>query len=290
MSVAEDLNFRKAAERLNISRPALSKQVKDLEEEMGVRLLDRDTVKVSLTKAGEVFLDDARRILRMTRHAVERAHEAHHGQRGKLRIASMGVISANFLPETLRAFRRKYPAVEVSFAEMVATDQIQALETGKIDIAFAFGKSFEETPGLSSLSVVETDFGVAVSHANPLSRLAEPVSLARIAAEPALCIGDPSVSRHRDAFQRVFASFGGAPKTLRVVEGYDSLVTLVAADQGVTLLPRVMDLSMQRITILTIDAPAEDLSFQLFAVWRRHASSLTIRHFLDLLAEQVASD
>lgn len=82
VAVGEDLNFRKAAQRLNISRPALSKQIKDLEDEIAVRLLDRDTVSVALTKAGEVFLEDAIKLLNLAEQAIERANEAQSGHRG----------------------------------------------------------------------------------------------------------------------------------------------------------------------------------------------------------------
>lgn len=124
VAVADELNFRKAAERLNVTRPALSKQIKDLEEETGLHLLERDTVSVALTDAGSVFLAEARAILSDVENAVALAREAQDGRRGELRIGSAGQIAASFLPEALRAFRSTFPDVEVVFVEMTPPEQL----------------------------------------------------------------------------------------------------------------------------------------------------------------------
>ena len=140
VAVAEDLNFRKAAGRLHISRPALSKQIKDLEDEISVKLLLRDTVSVALTKAGEIFLADAREVLSQAEEAISRAREAQDGNLGSLRIGSVGIIATDFLPKTLKIFNQKYPGVEVAFVEMLPAEQLDALARGRIDIGFAYGK------------------------------------------------------------------------------------------------------------------------------------------------------
>lgn len=287
VAVAEDLNFRKAASRLHISRPALSKQVKDLEDEMSVRLLERDTVSVSLTKAGEIFLTDAREILRQAEDAVSRAREAQAGNLGSLRIGSVGVIATEFLPSTLKLFHQSYPDVEVTFVEMLPAEQLDALAEGRIDIGFAYGQDARTIPGQESLCVLRSTFGIAVSRLNSCKGCTG-VSLSKVAGKTVLCLGREPRSIHREDTLRFFASEGVKPHRIRQVEGFDSLVTLVAADQAVALLPEVLDLSNQGVTIVPLESDHTDFDFRMWAVWQKENPSLLVRHFVHLLEQRSA--
>lgn len=285
VAVGEELSFRKAAQRLSISRPALSKQVKDLENEIAVKLLDRDTVSVSLTKAGEIFLEDSQKLLLQAEQAIERANEAQSGHRGKLRIGSVGIIATDFLPRTLKIFHQTYPGVEVAFVEMLPAEQLAALSSGKIDIGFAFGKDVANMTNLRSLCVIHSDYGVAVSRQHTLAKM-ESVTLRDVRAETLLCLnGDRS--SHRDAICGIYQQDGTKMGKVRQVEGFDSLVTLLAADQGISLLPRVLDLDKQDIVIIPIISNNADLDFHMWAVWQRHLPSHHIKHFIQLLEERV---
>lgn len=286
VAVAEELSFRKAAQRLNISRPALSKQVKDLEDEIEVRLLDRDTVSVALTKAGELFLEDSQKLLSMAEQAIERASQAQSGHRGRLRIGSVGIIATDFLPRTLKIFKQKYPGVEVVFVEMLPAEQLDALAQGRIDIGFAYGKEVDKLTSLRSLRVVHSYFGVAVSSQHPFA-VREGVDLREIRAETMLCLGTEGRSTHRETIREFFTREGLRPGKLRQVEGFDSMVTLVAADQGVTLLPIALDLANQGVVITPIVGTREELDFHMWAVWQGHLPSRHIKHFVRMLEERV---
>ena len=285
VAVAEDLNFRKAAGRLHISRPALSKQIKDLEDEIAVKLLERDTVSVSLTKAGEIFLEDAREVLDQADHAVTRARDAQAGNLGSLRIGSVGVISTDFLPGTLKLFNQSYPEVEVSFVEMLPPEQLDALAAGKIDIGFAYGQNAGNIPGQESLCVIQSTFGVAVSKLNSCKGCTH-VPLQKVMGKTLLCLGKENRSVHRDDTLRFFASEGLKPSKIRQVEGFDSLITLVAADQGVALLPEVLDLENQGVTIVPLESKHTDFEFRMWAVWQANNPSLLVRHFVHLLKQR----
>src|ERR1700754_3624626 len=101
VAVAEDLNFRKAAERLNVAQPALSSQIRDLEDEIGVRLLDRDTRGVRLTEAGSIFLNESRKTLAQAKHAVDAVREMQQSERGRLAIGYSGQMLMGFMPQCL---------------------------------------------------------------------------------------------------------------------------------------------------------------------------------------------
>lgn len=287
VAVAEELSFRKAAQRLNISRPALSKQVKDLEDEIAVKLLDRDTVSVALTKAGELFLEDSQKLLVLAEQAIERASQAQSGHRGKLRIGSVGIIATDFLPKTLKIFNQKYPGVEVAFVEMLPAEQLDALAQGRIDIGFAYGKEVLSITSLRSLCVVHSYFGVAVSSQHPFASR-KGVAFKEIRTETLLCLGGDGRSSHRETICEFFANEGLRPSKVRQVEGFDSMVTLIAADQGITLLPHALDLANQGVVIIPIVGTKVNLDFHMWAVWQRHLPSHQIKHFVQLLEERVS--
>lgn len=286
VAVAEELSFRKAAQRLNVSRPALSKQVKDLENEIAVKLLNRDTVSVSLTKAGEIFLADSQRLLRDTDQAIARASEAQSGHRGTLRIGSVGIIATDFLPKTLKIFNQKYPGVEVAFVEMLPAEQLAALAAGKIDIGFAYGKEVENMTSLRSLCVIHSIFGVAVSRQHPFAERSG-ITLKELRAETLLWLGGEGRSSHRETLMQIYSADGTKPSKSRQITGFDSMVTLIAADQGISLLPLVLDLATQDIVIIPLHSEKADLDFHMWAVWQSPAPSHHIQHFVQLLEERV---
>lgn len=285
VAVAEELSFRKAAQRLHVSRPALSKQIKDLESEIAVKLLERDTVSVSLTKAGEIFLEDTQKLLFHAEQAIERASEAQSGRRGKLRIGSVGIIATAFLPRTLKLFHQKYPGVEVQFVEMLPAEQLAALAMGKIDIGFAYGRDVENMPSLHSLCVIHSIYGVAVSRQHPLAKK-KGITLKELKQETLLCLGGSGTSSHKEAICRIFTAEGVKPGKCRQIEGFDSLVTLIAADQGISLLPHVLDLANQDIAIIPVLTTAADLDFHMWAVWQKNSASHHVTHFVQLLEER----
>src|SRR5690554_5350927 len=123
LAVAEELNFRKAAERLHVSQPTLSTQVRQLEEEMGVQLLKRDTHSVSLTPAGQHFQEHVRDILRQTDEAQRQARRMARGETGELSIGFVASLGQGLLPNVLRAYRKRFPEVELRLAQMDTTQQ-----------------------------------------------------------------------------------------------------------------------------------------------------------------------
>lgn len=136
VAVAEELSFSRAAKRIHISQPPLSRQVSGLERELGVRLLERNHHSVSLTAAGAVFLHHARDVLSGVENAASTARRAAQGEIGSLALGFGGSAAYAFMPAILRQFRDRYPAVKVSLDQLALIDQIDALRSGRIDIGF----------------------------------------------------------------------------------------------------------------------------------------------------------
>src|SRR5882672_9114659 len=162
VAVAEQLNYRKAADQLRVAQPALSSQIKDLEAEVGVRLLDRDTGGVRLTDAGAAFLAEARLIAAHAQRAAGIARDAAKGRRGRINIGYFAPLVMGFMPESLRSFHAKYPDVDVALHEMSLIDQIAALEAGTIHVGFSLGDAFHIPPTLKSVEVARSPIRAVV--------------------------------------------------------------------------------------------------------------------------------
>lgn len=133
VAVAEELNFRRAAERLRVAQPALSSQIKNLEEELGVRLFDRTTRSVNLTKTGRVLLAEARGILGATTQAEQLVRKAEHGLVGTLRVGVMTPATGPLLAKVLRTFQQKYPGVQLSLSALTSAEQLRRLRADELD-------------------------------------------------------------------------------------------------------------------------------------------------------------
>src|SRR5579875_3873835 len=135
-AVADWQGFNRAANALHLSQSAVSDQILDLEREIGVRLLNRSRERVSLTPAGEIFLEDARKVLADAERAVERARRSANGETGSLRIAFLVWGASSFLPGFIREFRQLHPEVKLSLLEMLPSAQSEALIRGNLDVGF----------------------------------------------------------------------------------------------------------------------------------------------------------
>jgi len=134
VAVAEELHFSRAAERLNMTQPPLSRQIRLLEHHVGVQLLERSSRSVSLTAAGKAFLPDAARILRIAEEATFAARRAAKGEQGNLAIGFTSASGYSLLPEVVRRLRECAPGVSLTLKELVSTTQVQALNAGEIDL------------------------------------------------------------------------------------------------------------------------------------------------------------
>jgi DNA-binding transcriptional LysR family regulator len=133
VAVAEELNFRRAAERLRVAQPAVSTQIKSLEGKLGVRLFERTTRSVLLTPAGRVFLDESRRVLVAASQAEQSAHKAHHGIVGTLRLGVIAPATSPRLANVLRHFHQSFPGVQLALMELTSPEQLRRLRAGELD-------------------------------------------------------------------------------------------------------------------------------------------------------------
>jgi DNA-binding transcriptional LysR family regulator len=162
VAVAEALSFTKASENLHLAQPSLTRQIKDLEAEMEVRLFDRAGKRIALTQEGESFLLDARRLVAECAQSVLAVQRLSRGEAGQLNIGYVANIYHDLLPATLGAFRKACPRTALNLFDMTPAEQYQALEERKIDLGFVCFRARSTGSNLQSASVGQDIMMVAV--------------------------------------------------------------------------------------------------------------------------------
>ena len=168
IAVAEEENIGRAAARLHISQPPLTRQIQQLEEELGVRLFNRTPKGMELTQAGELFLDEARNIRAVVEQATERTQRAGQGKLGRLDVAIFGSGILDAIPKLLLAFRNDYPEVKIVLHTMTKAEQIEALRQRRITVGF--NRMLAPLPDLATELVATEPLLLAVNEAHPLAR------------------------------------------------------------------------------------------------------------------------
>lgn len=235
IAVAEQGSFTRASHLLNISQSAISEQLADLEEEIGVQLLIRSPRKTILTKPGELFLEEAYRILAASSHAVEVAQRADRGEVGTFRVGFFaGGVGVNF-PRLIRDFRKLHRGVQLSLVEMTPMQQWPALIDGRIDIGFTRRIEPEFRAELRS-EVIQQDPIVAILPKNhPL--VPGPVDLRDLSNEPFVLSSRETSPAVFDKVIELCSEAGFSPRIASISTVWSSVVLMVQAGEGISLLP-----------------------------------------------------
>ena len=283
VAVAEELNFRRAAERLHLSAPTLSQQIKDLEDLLGVRLMERDTTKVRLTGPGEIFLEGAKQLIEESHRLIAATREAAAGRRGTLRIGNAGPLSHGFMPACLQALGKLFPEVDVVLVEIDLNEQAAAIAAGTIQIGFTLRSDERTLEGLQHHVVVRAPVHAVLGKAHPLARQKR-IALADLAKERLLAIGGTKVSSHAELLARVFAKHGLKIAALRTVNGYEAFLAMVASGQGVSLLQKMPSLvALEGLTTRPLKESGPDLMLEARAIWRAGEVPPLVANFVEVL-------
>jgi DNA-binding transcriptional LysR family regulator len=230
-TVADELHYGRAAERLHITQPALSRQIRDLERVLGVTLFDRTSRRVVLSQAGQAVLGQARRALSESERTVRLAQLTAQGDWGELAIAVLPAVALGLLPAIIRTYRKARPAIGVTISESFDDEQLAALTAGRIDAGFLRATAAPPGVHLETLLTEPLLAGLPADH-----RLArhDRIALSELAGEPFVLF-----PRHRSvlAYDQFIASCheaGFSPAIVQEASGISAL-GLVAAGLGVTV-------------------------------------------------------
>ena len=238
VAVAEELNFSRAARRLNMSQPPLSQQVKAMEDELGTPLFERNRRHVRLTEPGRLFLRQARSILTQLEGAGDEVRRAARGEAGELRIAFTGSVPMfEPFPRFIHAFREGHPAVRVEMGHMSSGAQLQALADRRIDIAFLRpSHQYQAGPEIATRTIWEDELTVMLPARHRLAR-ARRVAVAALAEEPFIMFPRGIGCGLHDHVMGLCSQAGFAPRVAQEGREGVTILALVAAGTGIAILP-----------------------------------------------------
>lgn len=278
--VAEELNFTQAARRLRVAQPALSRQVRQLEAELGVQLLERDSHGVRLTEAGRAFQVEAGALLAQSEQAVRVARQSGKPGSSPLRLGYVWGLFHSLVPPMIEQFRRQAPSTPVHLFDIAPLEQTRQLLADQLDAGFiGFAQQADEA-GLSKRRISSCEFVAALPKNHPAARKSK-IELASLANDFFLGISEetyPDASHHvQEACRRA----GFRPKVLQMVERGFTILGLVAGGGGVALLPKSLkDMPHAGVVFKSLaDPPVADL----FLAWKPQMPSSVLEEFLKVL-------
>lgn len=283
--VAEELNLTRAAARLHVAQPALSRQIKDLEEELNAPLFERTRKGVQLTRGGRTFYPKARAILQQAADAANEARTAAGIIAGRLAIGYPSGIHLNYLEPLISEFRRTHPKVEFDFWFGLPPEQIKALRDSRIDIGFM---NFPvHADGLDHQAIWRIPFKVVLSRKHPLAKHSQ-FELADLRHEDFVFCTRESRPEFYDEFFRLCANAGFHPRVVKEVGGYPTNVLgLISVGVGLSVLPHFEQVERFRgIVWRPLLKPKAAVEFGL--VWRRHNPPRVAGEFVALATNRFA--
>jgi DNA-binding transcriptional LysR family regulator len=272
IAVAEELSFRRAAERLGMAQPPLTAAIRNIEEELGVLLIERTNRVTGLTNAGQVFLDEGRRAVAQAERALRATRRVGEGLIGSLRITFVASAANDFLPRVLRAFQEHHADVELELTEATTAQQATVLLEDRADIGILVPPVWSD--GLTFDVLVEDELVAVVPAEHPLSPHGS-VPLSALADQPWVLF---PAHQGRGLYSRIIMACAQAGFTPRVVQHalhMETIVGLVAGGIGVALVPRSLSIIGRRNAVfLHLTGAGAPIKYELAAAYRRHSPLL----------------
>jgi DNA-binding transcriptional LysR family regulator len=287
VAVAEELHFGRAAARLNMTQPPLSRQIQVLEHIIDAPLLERTSRSVRLTPAGRSFLPEARRILKLAESAAQVARRIALGKTGSLKIGFTAAAAYGFLPELIAACRTRLPGIDFSLKEMVTGDQLEALTSGQIDAGLL--RPPIARPEFLIRRVVAEPLLAAIPEQHPLAS-AETVSIGDFDDQP-FVMYSPYESRYfHDLLVAQFARAQILPRYVQHLSQIHSILAMVRAGLGAAIVPAAAaNFEIANVRLKPLDLPAKT-SVELFLVWRRDHENPLLPSLIEIAGRLAASD
>ncbi len=276
IAVAEELHFGRAAERLNITQPPLSRQIQKLEKSIGTELLERDNRRVLLTPAGTAFLDEARRLMALADRAPVTARRIATGRSGILRVGFTAASSFSILGTFLEKTTAILPEVDVDLQELVTGEQLQGLLIGELDLGLA--RPPVDRDVFDSRLLYKESMMLAVPAGHRLATLRRPVEDRDFSNEPLIMHSPTKATYFYDLVVRTHNI--RHENVVHTVSQILAMVSLVAANRGVAFVPESASLlAMNGVTYLPLAGESRH-RVELHAIWNRKSSNPALLRLL----------
>lgn len=283
--LAEELHFGKAAARLSITQPPLSGAIKALEEELGVRLLERDSKHVRLTPAGETFVVEARQILDHCKRATDAVRAVASGQRGRLVIGVTGSMFFRDVPALSARFAEQMPGIDLFFREQASSEQIEALLHGQLDAGFLNAGSVPSQ--LSAITLRSERFLCCLPENHPLADQ-DQIAVADLAAERVVMFSRDVAQANHDNVIAIFNRAGVFPHTCHEARQWLTIIGMIANGFGVSIVPASLSRTgMNGVRFIPLD-DTRSASHAVFA-WNPESCSPALESLIACAQHAMAS-
>ncbi len=273
VAVAEELNITRAAARLHVSQPPLSRQIRDLEDELGVVLLERGARKLSLTPAGRVFFRESRSLLARVDEAVRKTRAAAGQGGGEIRIGYAPSPTVELLPRALRAFRKAAPQARPVLLDLSTDEMITRLADGSLDVALLVRPPLKAGAGVIFELLFELPVGLIVAPKHPFARRRS-LKIEEALEEPIVAFIREGYADYHEWLGGVLRSTDRKPRIIAQADGAPSLVAAVESGQGIAFGPSTFSSANGgRIRFVPISPPPPPLEVG-FAIRRRRPGEL----------------
>lgn len=285
-AVAREEHFGRAARNIRIAQPALTRQIRDLEQELGVSLFERLPRGVRLSTAGRNFLQETDAILTQVAKATERARQFALGHVGSVRIGFSEIASRNrAIAARILAFRLEEPGIELNLLPMGSQAQIEALRRGALDIAIVYDVHHSEDD-LAQFDVADlgaSDIVLALYPGHPLAQRSH-IHMRDLAGEQFLFGIRKAAPLYHDKLMQACLTHGVSPNIIQETATHTILLSLVAVGMGIGFTEYSEDGSSPNVVLRHVDDL--DLSFRLHLLWRRSDTSLAVERFVAAIRQE----
>lgn len=285
VAVAEAENVTRAAAKLRVAQPAVSRQIRDLEDELGLALLERSAKAVRLTDAGRIFLDESRAVLARADEAVKAVRAIAGGTRGELHVGYAPSLTVQILPRALRRFQAEVPGVRVTLHDLSTEEMLAGLRENRLHVALMVQPEGRQLRSLRFHELARYPLCVAVAPGHRLAR-SRVLPLAKIVAEPLIAYSRADYPEYHASLAEIFAPVGRLPTIAEEHDSVTSLIAAVEAGRGIALVPSALTCMVgTRLKILPLTpAPAPIV---VGAVCRKASDSAITQRFIAAAMEDV---
>jgi len=279
IAVAEELHFHRAAEKLNMTQPPLSQQIQALEDELGVKLLERSKRQVRLTPAGSLFLEEAKAILSQLERSVKKTQLASQGIIGHLTIAFVDSAAGGIMVDMLKLFRERNPHIQLTLREMTTAQQWQALQEGTIHAGFM--RSIEKAKHIGFHTFTSESLVAVLPERHPLANQPA-LSVRSLKNEPFVFFPRQYGLNFHDLITGFCSEHGFYPNVVQEAVQMYTIVNLVAADLGISIVPSSVSVFRRSGVVFR---PFEEIAppVPLYMAWRTDSNDTVLSGFLDLI-------
>lgn len=281
VAVAAERSFSRAAEKLHMAQPPLSRQIRQLEEDVGTQLFNRGR-PITLTEAGRYFFEQAKQLLQKANEVQAMTKRVGTGNRRQFGIGFVPSVLYDTLPDLIRQFRDGASDVEIVMSELITIEQAVALKEGRIDIGF--GRLWFDDDGLVRRVLREETLAIAAPHGHHLGRGTTPLKLAHVANTPLILYPNAPRPSYADQVLSFYRKCGLEPKIAIEVHELQTALGLVAAGVGISVVPSsVLRLGRKDVDYLPLDEP--DLTSPIIVSHRPNDDSELLAQMLHLIGE-----